>query len=78
VFLDPDRLPDTVEREFGRLKELAKNNGTAVGIGHPYPSTLAFLERELPRLADEGIELVSISELVLSNQVSIGRLQQAK
>ncbi len=78
VFLDPDRLPDTVEREFGRLKELARINGTAVGIGHPYPSTLAFLEREIPRLADEGIELVSISELVLSNEVSVGRLQQAK
>jgi hypothetical protein len=39
---------------------------------------LAFLEREIPRLADEGIELVSISELVLSNEVSVGRLQQAK
>jgi polysaccharide deacetylase 2 family uncharacterized protein YibQ len=78
VFLDPDRLPDTVEREFSRLKELARTNGAAVGIGHPYPSTLAFLERELPRLADEGIELVSISELVLSNQVSVGRRQQAK
>jgi polysaccharide deacetylase 2 family uncharacterized protein YibQ len=78
VFLDPDRLPDTVEREFGRLKELARINGTAVGIGHPYPSTLAFLEREIPRLADEGIELVSISELVLSNEASGGRLQQAK
>jgi uncharacterized protein len=64
VFLDPDRLPDTVGREFDRLKELARTNGTAVGIGHPYPSTLAFLEQEIPRLADEGIELVSISELV--------------
>jgi hypothetical protein len=64
VFLDPDRLPDTVEREFARLKDLARKNGAAVGIGHPYPSTLALLEREIPGLSDEGIELVSISELV--------------
>jgi polysaccharide deacetylase 2 family uncharacterized protein YibQ len=64
VFLDPDRLPDTVEREFARLKDLARKNGAAVGIGHPYPSTLALLEREIPSLSDEGIELVSISELV--------------
>jgi polysaccharide deacetylase 2 family uncharacterized protein YibQ len=64
VFLDPDRLPDTVEREFARLKELAQKNGAAVGIGHPYSSTLALLERELPRLRDDGFELVSISELV--------------
>ena len=67
VFLDPDREIETVEREFGRLKELARKNGVAVGIGHPYPSTLALLEREIPKLLNEGIELVSISELVLGN-----------
>ncbi len=77
VFLDPDRTPETVEREFGRLKMLARKNGVAVGIGHPYPSTLALLEREIPKLADQGIELVSISELVLSTQVRVGQLQQA-
>ncbi len=76
VFLDPNRLPETIEREFGRLKQLARKNGVAVGIGHPYPSTLAFLEREIPKLFDEGIELVSISELVLSDQAHVGLLQQ--
>lgn len=65
VFLDPDRSPETVAREFRRLKELAKKRGTAVGIGHPYPATLALLEREIPKLRDEGIELISINELVL-------------
>lgn len=64
VFLDPDRLPATVEKEFSRLKDLAKVNGAAVGIGHPYPATLDLLERELPRLREDGFELVSISDLV--------------
>lgn len=64
VFLDPDRSPDTVAREFSRLKRLAREKGMAVGIGHPYPATLALLERELPRLAAEGIELVGIGEYV--------------
>lgn len=64
VFLDPDRSLETVEKEFSRLKEMAKKRGAAVGIGHPYPSTLALLEREIPGLRDDGIELVSISELV--------------
>ena len=67
VFLDPDRSAETVEREFRRLKDLARENGAAVGIGHPYPATLALLERELSRLEDDGFELVSISELVLAN-----------
>jgi hypothetical protein len=65
VFLDPDQSPMTLAREFGRLKKLATKNGAAIGIGHPYPSTLAFLERELPELVDDGIELISISEIVM-------------
>jgi uncharacterized protein len=68
VFLDPDAAPTTVEREFARLKKLARVRGMAVGIGHLYPATLALLERELPRLASEGIELVSISDYVARSQ----------
>lgn len=64
VFLDPDETEETLQREFARLIRLARRRGLAVGIGHPYPTTLAFLERELPRLADDNIELISISEMV--------------
>ena len=64
VFLDPDRSPETVAREFERMKALAKKHGSVVAIGHPYPATLELLERELPRLLAEGFELVSVSELV--------------
>ncbi len=64
VFLDPDRSPDTVAREFERMKALAKTRGQAVAIGHPYPATLELLERELPRLAEQGFELVRVSELL--------------
>jgi hypothetical protein len=34
-----------------------------VGIGHPYPETLAFLKQQIPRLKQQGIELVFASEL---------------
>ncbi len=64
VFLDPDRAPETVAREFERMKALARQRGQVVAIGHPYPSTLELLERELPRLIEEGFELVNVSELV--------------
>jgi len=64
VFLDPDGRPETVAREFERMKRLARERGTVIAIGHPYAETLALLERELPRLADDGFELVTISALI--------------
>ena len=64
VFLDPDRDPQTVVREFERMKSLADKRGSVVAIGHPYAATLELLERELPKLAEQGYELVTISELV--------------
>ena len=64
VFLDPDRAPETVEREFERMKALARQRGQVVAIGHPYPATLELLERELPRLQAEGFELVTVRDLV--------------
>jgi polysaccharide deacetylase 2 family uncharacterized protein YibQ len=64
VFLDSDRSPEAVEKEFARLKRLARSRGLAMGIGHPYPETLELLERELPMLAAEGIELIGIGEYV--------------
>ena len=43
---------------------IARERGAIVAIGHPYPATLELLERELPKLAEEGIELVRISEIL--------------
>jgi len=64
VFLDPQPGPDVVSREFERLKDVARRTGFAVGIGHPLPATLDHLERELPKLEEEGFELVRITSIV--------------
>ena len=64
VFLDPDPSPETVRREFARMKTLARERGSVIVIGHPYPATLELLERELPKLKAEGFELVRLSELM--------------
>ena len=64
VFLDSDPAPEKVAQEFERLKALARERGLAVAIGHPYPATLAFLERAIPSLVEEGIQLVPLRELI--------------
>lgn len=68
VFLDHDPAIEAVSREFKRLKSLARKNGQAVGIGHLNPATLDYLERELPNLERDGFELVTISQLLSSQQ----------
>jgi polysaccharide deacetylase 2 family uncharacterized protein YibQ len=64
VFLDADPAPERIRAELERLIGLARERGSAVAIGHPYEATLAILEEELPLLAEAGVELVPISELV--------------
>lgn len=64
VFLDSDPDPANIRAEFERLKALARKQGYALAIGHPYDATLTFLEAELPTLSAEGIKLVPVSELV--------------
>ncbi len=70
VFLDDERDEASIAQEFERLKRLAKARGLAIGIGHPYPETLAYLERELPELRAQGFELVSIREYVALKDIA--------
>ncbi len=64
VFLDHERTTDAVAREFERLKHKARRQGHAVAIGHPFPETLEVLEEQLPRLGDQGFDLVTVGELI--------------
>ena len=68
VFLDHDPSAKAVEYQFNRLLRLARKNGYAVAIGHPYPTTLAMLERRLPLLRQHGIRLVQIRTILEINR----------
>jgi polysaccharide deacetylase 2 family uncharacterized protein YibQ len=64
VFLDNDRSLYGIDKEFRRLLAVAKRRKTAIAIGHPYPSTLQYLEQAIPMLKREGVRLVSVSEML--------------
>ncbi len=64
IFLDNEQDEASIERQFEALLRLARKEGYAVAIGHPYAVTLQFLERRLPEVAAEGFELVLPSEVL--------------
>ena len=67
VFLDAD-LPnisqDTVRRRLAQLERIAREDGYAIAIGHPYKETLETLLPWLITAEARGFELVPITALV--------------
>ena len=53
----------TDEALLGKLS-VAKEHGSAIGIGHPHPTTLAVLKHELSKLESSGVKLIPASQLV--------------
>ncbi|MEH6358651.1 MAG: divergent polysaccharide deacetylase family protein [Pseudomonadales bacterium] len=64
VFLDHEANTAFIDKQFKRLLRIARKEGSAVAIGHPYPSTLSYLENILPQLAGMGVHLVKPSDLL--------------
>jgi polysaccharide deacetylase 2 family uncharacterized protein YibQ len=64
VFLDRVATEPAVRAALEALLARARRDGSAVGVGHPYPATLGVLEEELPKLAGRGVEVVKLSELM--------------
>jgi uncharacterized protein len=64
VFLDHDKDPTQIKKQWSYLLKLARRQGSALAIGHPYPETIEFLQQVLPALPDEDIDLVPVSELL--------------
>lgn len=70
VFLDDVMEPDAIHAQFRRLLQIARRDGTAIAIGHPYAATLDVLSDELSQLDRQGVQLVRVADLI--------RIQQAR
>ncbi len=62
VFLDNIQNTDYIAGQLKKLVNLAKKNGSAIGIGHPYAVTLDALSTHLPKLKKD-IKIVRANEL---------------
>lgn len=64
VFLDNEIDAPAIEQELRRAAQRARRRGAAIAIGHPHGETLAALAGAIGRGELDGVELVSLSELV--------------
>ena len=64
VFLDNKTNIDYIRMQFNELIRKARIRGSALAVGHTYPATLDFLEKELPRLEQYGVKLVPLSAMI--------------
>lgn len=63
VFLDHEQTEEFVDRQFKLLIKRARENGSAIGIGHPHKVTVDYLEKHLPELDAQGIAIATVSGL---------------
>lgn len=63
VFIDAEVSEDFIRGQLRKLIETARVRGSAVGIGHPHPETLAALREMRAELIGSGVTLVPVSAL---------------
>lgn len=61
VFLDHEQSEEFIHQQFQLLIEKARENGTAIAIGHPHTVTVDYLEKVLPELDEQGIAVATVS-----------------
>ncbi|MBI3090617.1 MAG: divergent polysaccharide deacetylase family protein [Candidatus Tectomicrobia bacterium] len=64
VFLDHEVGLEGTLAQVERLIRLAERHGSALGIGHPHPTTLQALQETLPTLRRRGVRIVPVSSLL--------------
>jgi len=64
LFLDNSTDPVAINAQFNELIRLARQNGSAIAIGHPHPETIEVLAKNLGKLAGYGVRLVSVKSLI--------------
>lgn len=68
VFVDHDLSEKAIKQQLALAISVARRNGSAVIIAHPFPETIRALEQWLPEAKAQGLEFVYMSELLSIRQ----------
>ena len=64
VFLDNQLDESYMQGQLDRLIRLARKRGSAIGIAHPHPQTIRFLNQALGSVSQHGVALTPVSQLM--------------
>ena len=64
LFIDHSQDPEDIREQLEKLTHLSLTTGKAIGIGHPYPSTLKAIKEMIPKMREKGIEIVPLSSVI--------------
>jgi polysaccharide deacetylase 2 family uncharacterized protein YibQ len=64
IFIDNSSTEEDIKEQLEQLIQLSLSSGKAIGIGHPYPSTIKFIKEMIPKMKEKGIEVVPLSALM--------------
>lgn len=64
IFIDNTPEVAAILGQLERLEEVARNQGSAIGIGHPHDATIAALAQWLPEMRARGFLLVPASRII--------------
>lgn len=72
IFLDEKPDVDYVKRQIDELVRLAREKGSAIGIGHVHAATARALKEKIPALLRQGVDVVPLGYLLISGADGAG------
>ncbi|MFH0764454.1 MAG: divergent polysaccharide deacetylase family protein [Candidatus Omnitrophota bacterium] len=64
IFLDNTDRREYIEKQLAALKRMALRKGRAIAVCHDKKFTIAALAKMMPQMAKDGIEFVTLSDMV--------------
>jgi len=64
LFLDHSSGESDVKQKLELLIDIALSKGKTIGVGHPHSSTIKSLKEIIPKMKDNGIDIVPLSSIM--------------
>jgi len=68
VFLDNEDFKPAILAQLKELRQVAREKGNAIAIGHYRTKTLEVLATEIPAMEDEGFQIINLEEMLMVQQ----------